>query len=101
MKRYIWYFFWALQAMGLFCLRGGGSAAKTTIGFIARVIAVIVLEPGFIVMQTVVERVFLNFTALSTAQQFWIGSIGAVVFNALFLLGIMFFIQTLRNPHQS
>ncbi len=100
MKRFVWYCFWALQALGLLCLSGGESFAITRIGFTARIIAVIVLEPGFIVMQAVVERFFFS-TALTVTQQFWLGSVSAVAFNAVLLLTIIFFIGNIRPPRQN
>lgn len=96
MKRIIWYCFWALQALGLLSLSGGESFAITHVGFIARIIAVIVLEPGFIVMQAIVDHVFYEITTLTLTQQFWLASFAAVPFNAVFLLTIMFFIQNIR-----
>jgi hypothetical protein len=98
MKRFVWYCFWALQVLGLICLSGGESFASTPIGFTARIFAVIVLEPGFIVMQAFIERVFFNTATLSSSQQFWIGSVSAIAFNALFLLLLIFFIGNIR-PH--
>lgn len=101
MKRIVWYSFWALQALGLICLTGGETVTATRIGFAARIIAVIVLEPGYIVMQAVVDRVFFNATTVSASQQFWIASVSAVGFNALFLLFIFLFLRNLRPPRKN
>lgn len=100
MKRFIWSSFWALQALGLACLSGGDSFAATRIGFIARIVAVIVLEPGFIVMQALIQHIFINLTALTPTQEFWIGSVSAVAFNALFLFLLVFFIRNIRPPKE-
>ena len=100
MKRLVWYCFWSLQALGLACLSGGESFAVTRIGFIARIVAVIILEPGFIIMQTAFEY-FLFPTAFTPAQQFWFGSVSAVAFNALFLLLLIFFIGNIRPPRKN
>lgn len=96
-ERFVWYSFWSLQALGLLCLSGGESFATTHIGFLARITAVIVLEPGFIVMQAIVEHI----TAVTLMQQFWLGAFSAVAFNAVFLFTILVFIRNLRPSRQN
>ena len=96
-ERFVWYSFWSLQTLGLLCLSGNESFAITRIGFIARIIAVIVLEPGFIVMQAVVEHI----TVATLMQQFWLGAFSAVAFNTVFLFTILVFIRNLRPSRQN
>jgi hypothetical protein len=100
-ERFVWYSFWSLQALGLLCLGGGESFAITRIGFIARIIAVIVLEPGFIVMQAVADHIFFHIAAVTDTQQFWLGAVSAVAFNAVFLLIILLFIRNIRPSRQN
>jgi hypothetical protein len=101
MKRFVWHTFWALQALGLACLVGGVFLAIPRISLASRIIAVIVLEPGYIVMQAVIDRAFFNTTTVSASQQFWIASVSAVGINALFLLFIFLFLRNLRPPQKN
>jgi hypothetical protein len=96
-ERFVWYCFWSLQALGLLCLGASDSLASNRLRFLARIIAVIVLEPGFIVMQAIVEHI----TVVTLTQQFWLGSFSAAGFNAVFLFTILVFIRNLRPSRQN
>jgi hypothetical protein len=63
MKTRLWYIFWSLQIIGLLCLSGGEPCAVTRLGFACRMIALIVLEPGFLIMQTLIEKTLWGFVA--------------------------------------
>jgi hypothetical protein len=101
LERFVWYCFWSLQALGLFCLGASDSFASNRLRFLARMIAVIVLEPGFIVMQAITEHIFLHIPAVTIKQQFWLGVLSAVAFNAVFLFTILVFIRNLRPSRQN
>ena len=100
MKKRLWQVFWTLQIIGLVCLSGGESFAITRFGFACRVIALVVLEPGFILMESLAEKALWE-TSLTLSQIYWLGVLGGVAFNALFLVVLLSSFNALRRKKAS
>ncbi len=91
-KSALWSTFCGLQLLGCFCALAGGEAfAITKLGFEARIIGLIVLEPGLILMEGIIEKAFWG-SHLRLEAMFRLGLLLAVVLNsALFALILRFF----------
>jgi hypothetical protein len=96
MKRRLWYTVLVLQIIGLLCLSGGESFAITRLGVVCRLIALVVLEPGLLVMEVISEKIFWG-SPLTVAQIYWLGVIFGIAMNVLIAALVFRFVGNWRQ----
>lgn len=95
MRRY-WLTFLSLQLLGVLCSLGDASFVTTRIGVLCRVVALIVLEPGLILMRAVIDKFYWE--AYPPTKLFWYSAVSGVLVNAVFAVWVYLFFDALRNP---
>ena len=93
MKRY-WFIFITFQAVGILCSLGDESLPATRVGIASRMAALIVLQPGVLLMRVLVERFYKDY--LSPEQLAWYAALTAPFANAIFAAWAYYFVRALR-----